>query len=229
MLKKIDTVYERVKHKYFNKLLYRNKKISKIEYDMRNAFLKHTHQFGVYDFYQSYPPLKISGIRNTLSRFKVYKLKDKLNSHDRVLDIGGNIGFLSSYISRYVKEVVIVEKNKHLTDICNMLLKHEKIENVKTINQDFKEYKNGAKYDMIFSLAMHYWVGMTLEDYLKKITKFMHGNSLILFESHIIYEYAGDKDIEDQLKQIPFIEIIEQDEIDDHNGNIRKFFYLRKK
>lgn len=211
-----------------NKNQYRRGLISDIEFQLRKDFLKEVEQFGTNDFYQSYPPLKISGKRDTLCRFKVYGLGDKLNSGDDVLDIGGNIGFFSLYLSRYVKSVDLVEENSNLTEIGRRLADHENITNLKIINNDFKKYIPNKKYDLIMSLAIHKWVGLEFDEYLKKIHSFLKKKGKLLLESHIIYEGKGDY-TESLLKENQLFEILEKGAIDDHEGQYREFFWLRAK
>jgi len=211
-----------------NKSMYKRGLISSIESNLRKDFLKEVEQFGVTDFYQNYPPLKISGKRNTLCRFKMYGLKERVDKNWEVLDIGGNIGFFSLYLSRFVKSIDLVEQNKNLTDIGQKLAEHEKINNVKIINLDFKKYSSNKRYDMIMSLAIHKWVGLKFDEYLERIHSLLKEGGLLLMESHIIYNNKGDY-IEPLLKKSTLFEIVERGEIDDHNGQYREFFWLKAK
>jgi hypothetical protein len=227
----IKRIYRKLENKgsfLKNDYLYKKGLISDVEYLLRKDFLKEVEQFGVTDFYQNYPPLKISGKRNTLCRFKMYGLKEKLNKNWEVLDIGGNIGFFSLYLSRFVKAIDIVEQNKNLTDIGQKLADHEGITNVNIMNLDFKKYSAKKKYNMIMSLAIHKWVGLEFDEYLKRIHTLLEKGGLLLMESHIIYNNKGDY-IGPLLEESSLFEIVDRGEIDDHNGQYREFFWLRAK
>jgi len=214
--------------KRVNKYRYDKGLLSEIEYKLRNEFLKEVEQFGVDDFYQNYPPLKISGRRNTLSRFKVYEMKDRLNKEIELLDIGGNIGFFSLYLSRFVKSIDLVEQNKNLTDIGQKLAKHEKINNVNIINLDFKKYSPNKKYDMIMSLAVHGWVEMDFQDYLKKIKSLLKEGGVVLMESHMNY-YSGGDNLGESLEGNEYFKVVEGGIVDDDKGRCREFFWLKAK
>ena len=211
----------------YNYYYFRKKKIPKFEYKLRKHFLKKFHQFGTNDFYQSYPPLKIRGVRDTICRFKIYGLDKELTKKQVVLDIGGNISFFSAYISRYVSKIDVVEFDKSLTDIGEKLVKKERINNLKIHNIDFKKFYPGYKYDLILSLAIHKWVGMDFKSYLKRIHSFLKEDGKLLLESHGISYYEGDN-LEDSLNKIKFFTIIKKDIIDDQQGRIREFFWLKK-
>jgi SAM-dependent methyltransferase len=231
MKKLIKIIFSKIQNRWAgleNKYLYNSGAISKIEYRLRKDFLKEVEQFGTMDFYQNYPPLKISGRRNTLCRFNVYRMKDRLGEDMEVLDIGGNIGFFSLYISKFVSAIDLIEQNKNLTDIGKKLADHEKITNVNIINLDFKKYSPEKRYDMIMSLAIHKWVGLEFDEYLKRIHILLKKGGLLLMESHIIYNNKGDH-IEALLNESPLFDIIEKGEIDDHDGKYREFFWLRAK
>jgi 2-polyprenyl-3-methyl-5-hydroxy-6-metoxy-1,4-benzoquinol methylase len=214
--------------KRINKHRYQKGLLSEIEYELRNEFLKEVEQFGVDDFYQNYPPLKISGRRNTLSRFKIYEMQKRLGKDLEVLDIGGNIGFFSLYLSRFVKSIDLVEQNKNLTDIGKKLAEYEKITNVNIINLDFKKYSPDKKYDMIMSLAVHGWVDMDFEEYLKKIKSLLKDGGTVLMESHMTY-YSGGDNLGESLEGNKYFEVFKGGIVDDDKGRCREFFWLKAK
>ena len=231
MKKIIKNTYNKLNNyvaKLANKSMYKRGLISEIEYELRNEFLDEVEQFGTDDFYQNYPPLKISGKRNSISRFKVYGMDRMLKKNYEILDIGGNIGFFSLYLSRFVKSIDLVEQNSHLTNIGKKLAEYENIENVKIINEDFKKFKTTRKYDLIMSLAIHRWVGTSLDKYLEKIHSHLKKEGLLLMESHIIYCNEGDY-LLPKLEKNEKFEIIDKGDIDDHDGKYREFFWLKAK
>jgi 2-polyprenyl-3-methyl-5-hydroxy-6-metoxy-1,4-benzoquinol methylase len=228
LLKKIFLKLDNYASKLANRSMFKRGLISDIEYELRNRFLSEVEQFGTNDFYQNYPPLKISGKRNTLCRYAIYGMEKRLSRDFKVLDIGGNIGFFSLYLSKYVKSIDIVEQNSNLTDIGKRLAEYEKIKNVNIFNQDFKEFQKEEKYDFVMSLAIHKWVGMEFEDYLSKVHSHLKVSGLLLVESHIIYGNDGDY-ILPKLEKMKEFDIVQKGEIDDHDGKYREFFWLKAK
>lgn len=228
-MKLFQYVYEfidRVKARFVNKYQFKKGYITKIEYELRKEFLKSAEQFGANNFYQNYPPLRISGGRSSLCRFKVYEMEKWLNKDVEILDVGGNIGFFSLYLSRFVKSITIVEQNHRLLNVGRKLADYEKIGNVKFIEKDFKKFTTDKKFDVVMSLAIHKWVGMEFEDYLKKIHGLLKKGGLVLMESHLIYGKTGDL-IKDKLSKSKLFEIVEEGAIDDHGGNYREFYWIR--
>jgi len=228
LLEKIYYKFNNYVYLFINNYQHKQNLISDIEYELRKAFLKEVEQFGVNDFYQNYPPLKISGKRCSLCRYKVYEMEDKLEKNFEVLDIGGNIGFFSLFLSRFVKSIDLVEQNNHLTDIGKRLAEYEKVDNVNILNEDFKIFESQKKYDLVMSLAIHRWVGLDFQEYFNRIHKFLKKGGLLLVESHVIYNKGGDR-IESLLAKNKNYKIIEKGEIDDHDGKFREFFWLRRR
>ncbi|MBS8121543.1 methyltransferase domain-containing protein [Candidatus Vampirococcus lugosii] len=214
--------------KMLNYFKFKNGRITEFEYKLRKKFLKKINQFGVYDFYQSYPPLMITGVRPTASRFGNYGLENYLSKEKEVLDIGGNISFFSAYTSRFVKNIDVVEYEGNLCDIGNELLGFENIQNVKIHNVDFKKYKTDKKYDVVFSFAIHMWVGLSIEKYLEQIYNLMKNNGILVLESHTFYQNKSDS-LDNHIKKFGKFDIIKKGISDDQGGNYREFFILSKK
>jgi SAM-dependent methyltransferase len=211
-----------------NRKAYKNKLIPKFEYELRKQFLDSVEQFGKTDFYQNYPPLKISGLRSSICRFNTYKLEKYLSKETELLDIGGNIGFFTAYLSRFVKHIDLVEQNEKLTKIGQKLIDFEKITNVSIQNLDFKKFETNKKYDFVMSLAIHMWVGLPIDEYLNRLHQLLKKGGFLLFESHILH---SGKTLELNLKSIfevsSIFEIIEVGEVDDHEGYLRDFYILK--
>jgi protein-L-isoaspartate O-methyltransferase len=145
-----------------------------------------------------------------------------------LLDIGGNTGFFSAYLSRFVKKVDIVEYNKNYVSICKRLLSYEKINNITVFNESFVTFSSKYKYDIILSLAIHKWINMNFEDYLKKISYLLKKNGLLLLESHDVRNLS-EKKLLKNLKNNNYFDIVFYDQVDDQNGIIRDFYWLKKK
>lgn len=205
---------------------YKQKRISRFEYELRKKYLACKNSNSMGEFYQSYPPLHIRGMRPTMSRFKLYKMKKHLSKNKTVLDVGGNTGFFSSYLSEHVNHVTVLEIDTGLAGVGEMLVKHEKIDNVTFVNKAFLNYKTTKQYDIILSLAVHYYMGCSLDDYLKKIKKLLKKDGKLLFETHK-QEWNNDRTDLSLIKK-HFI-VIESDYIDDSLGQIRKYYWCKKK
>ena len=150
----------------------------------REKFIMKILNGGSNDFYQSLKELNIKGLRNTDERFEKYKLKNILKEDFEVLDIGCNKGFFSIVTSRFVKNVTGVDNKFINIQIGKQAMKKLNIENVKLIKKDFKKFKTSKKFDLIYSFAIHHWVGLSFENYIKKINTFLKKDGIIVFESH---------------------------------------------
>lgn len=83
-------------------ILKSNSKVS-FENKIRIKWMKSNPQFGsIEHFYQTHPKIGVPGLRPTLSRFKNYELMNLVNSDSDILDVGGNVGMFSSYVSQFV-------------------------------------------------------------------------------------------------------------------------------
>jgi len=211
-----------------NRKAYKNNLIPKFEFELREQFLNTVEQFGKTDFYQNYPPLKISGLRSSVCRFNTYELSNYFTNNTSVLDIGGNIGFFSAYLSRFVKEIDLVEQNTKLTSIGKKLAEFEKIKNLNIVNQDFKLFETDKKYDFIMSLAIHMWVNLPFQQYLKKIHSLLKLEGILLFESHILFSGKNiEIDLEAEITKSNLFSVIKIGQIDDHEGYMRDFYILK--
>ena len=229
---------ERIVAFYVNKKKCKRGEISPIEYDLKNILLKKRCELSN-TFYQSYPPLKIGGRRGTICRSKTYEVEKFLNKKMEVLDIGGNLGFFSAFISKQVKSIDVVEKIEPFVEIARKLIQFEKIENVRLYCEDFKNFKKlhpDKKYDLIISCAVHDLKGknksrveMNLQDYLDSLIPLLKKGGLVLFESHGIFYKTGEQDIEKRIKLNRNFSILQEGFTDDFGGMTRQFFWLKNK
>ena len=210
-----------------NRVFYKNKQISKIEYDLKKYYLKQIRPYSSINFYQSYPPLSIRGARPTLSRYLIYDLEKYLGKDKTVLDICGNTGFFSLFIAPKVKSIDVLEIEESFANICKKLAKHEKITNISVITKDYKKFFPQKKYDLILSFAVHGHTQMEFSDYIDKTFSHLKKDGIVLIESHPI-GYAKEDVLEGQLKELKNVKIIRKGELDD-DGRMRTFFYIKPK
>ena len=145
-------------------------------------------------FYQSFPKLGITGARPTDIRIEQYGLKDLLNDSMNVLDIGCNIGFMDMEIAPLVRNVTGIEFNPVASRLSKSLARKLNIRNATFFDDDFKDWKNLSrrKYDLILSLEVHQWIGLSSKDYAAKIALFIKPCGFVLFEGHNLTENYND-------------------------------------
>lgn len=211
-------------YRLLNYLLYKFWIRKEIEYILKLKLLWNKEIFWDNEFYQSYPPLDFKWERDTLLRFKNYNIEKYINKDTIILDIWWNVGFFSLYISKYVKYIDVIEYNKNLVDIGNILKNYEKIDNISIIQKDFNEYTPTKKYDIIFSFAVHKWIWIPFKEYIKKLISFLNKNWYIFLESQNL---DIDSDFEKNIKQIEdMFQIISLTSTNENTWYIRKIAIL---
>ena len=150
-------------------------------------------------YYQGLEEVGIEGMRNTEQRFIDYELKNYLNPQKEVLDIGGNTGFFSIYISQFVKSCDVVEINPFFCGIGREVAKLLN-RNVDFYTMDFKDFKTKKKYDAVISFAADDVVdglsALKFENYIERILSLLKEKGLLFFESQaedIFYDKFGPK------------------------------------
>ena len=213
---------------------YDNGKLTKEEAECRDKLLelcrKYCQAFGENKFYQSFPRLKLEGERPTDVRMKKYVLEKYLSKDADVLDIGANDGFIDMEISSNVSSVLGIEYNEKLVEIAQTAKKMLKIDNADFICDDYNHWKAGnwRKFDVIFSFAIHVWIGTSPEEYAKDIFKMLKKNGILFFESQTL---ESDIKYADYCKAFEDtgLERIREDNIMDDGKTNRKFTIYRKK
>ena len=144
--------------------------------------------FGEDGFYQSFPRLLLKGMRPTDRRIETYGLAQYLSKDAEVLDIGANTGFLDMEIAPQCKSVLGVEYNEKLVSIADTARKMLEIKNVTFTCADYSKWKkaNNRRFNVIFSFAVHIWLGIAPEMYAEDICDLLEENGIFLFESHNI-------------------------------------------
>lgn len=111
-----------------------------------------------------------------------------LNLYGNVLDICANDGFIDLEISSEVNSVLGIEYNEKLVEIAHLAKDILKIDNVDFVCDDYNHWKtvNRRKFDIIFSFAIHIWIGTTPEEYARDIYKMLNNNGVFFFESQTL-------------------------------------------
>lgn len=182
----------------------------------------------MWEGYQSFK--NISGSRDTEYRFKRYKLEKYLNKKMNVLDVGSNCGFFSMYISKHVNSVNGIEIEAPLCKIANTIKNQLDITNCIFYNKDFKDFETIKRYDLVLSLAVHFWIGIGFVAYARKIYNLLKKDGLFFIESHKD-RLKSESNIEflekiNKIKNLGFIELY-QSTIDETEHK-RIFIMLRK-
>ena len=127
----------------------------------------YSDDFDIYEFKNK--NLKMSlDLMNAFTRnlnsalFNKYDLIDNI-SPKNILDLGSDNGFLTCFISSLFNSarVVGIEKSNNGYKISNEIKKRLEQKNCEFLNQDFFHFRNGEKYDLIFSTT-----------FLKELSKF---------------------------------------------------------
>lgn len=198
--------------------------IDDFHYFIRKEWVKIIKDFGSWNyFYQTHPNLNISGVRPTISRINNYKLLSYINSESVILDIGCNTGFVSAYLSSFVKSVDAVEFNKEVFLIASRTINYLNINNVNLFNIDIKKFQSNYKYDLVMSFAIHRWVGLGIEEYLGLLEHFKKEKGFLIIESHP--EEQDKLALKIALNNSRF-ETVAYGFTDDHLGNLRDFYIL---
>lgn len=204
------------------------KKIISLNKKLNNEF-----DYNLGFFYQSFPKINLSGLRNTSKRIEILNL-DKYFFDKDVLDIGSNIGAILMNTKCSFKKGIGVEYNKYLVQISNELKNYLNLYNCEFYCDDFNKIQFNNQFDVVLSLANHHTFDKNISNtdmYFNKIYNLLKKNGVLIFESHSpLYEKEKDLTlILDKLK-------INYDIIENgiyKFGNFfdlnRKFFILKKK
>lgn len=188
------------------------------------VLLGRNQDFSVHSFYQSLPSFGICGQRPTADRIELYGLEEIVKGK-RVLDIGCNCGFLDISIAKWAKHIEAIEQNIILLKIANRVKEYLSISNIDFVCEDFNQYINNGKYDVVFSFAVHCWIGMDPQKYAHKLATCMNRNGILLFESHNMKD-ASERELyekySDAFKDCGFM-LRRADKILDDGMNLREY------
>lgn len=173
---------------------------SRIEEELRRFLPKGETLHGRGNFYQTCEELLIGGQRPTALRFRAYNLNSVLKPTDRVLDIGCNCGFFALLVSRYVQRVDGFDISPQFISIASAAQRHLGRENCRFTTSSFQDFTVTEPYDVIFSFAVHHWIGMPMAEYAARLRQMLKPGGLVLVESQ---DLGGqDKDWDEKLRAL---------------------------
>ena len=187
-------------------------------------------------FYQGFEEIKIDGCRPREKRFARYKIEDYLSRDKIALDIGCNCGFLTIYLSKFLKHIDGVEINPYLTSIGKDTKEFLEIENLDFYTSGFEEFQTDKKYDIVFSLANDNTIDgktkFTFIEYTKKIQDLLKPDGLLMWETVSMDTY--DPELFDPKRKIfeEFFNLLEERMVkSEYPVNVpeRRFLVLKKK
>jgi len=92
----------------------------------------------------------------------------ELSSDDIILEIGPGLGILTLELTKRVKKVIAIEKDKELTRILNNELRIMEIKNVEIINADILKIENSKlKFDKIVANLPYYITSPVIRKFLE--------------------------------------------------------------
>jgi 2-polyprenyl-3-methyl-5-hydroxy-6-metoxy-1,4-benzoquinol methylase len=149
---------------------------------------------GLGSFYQSCEELAICGQRPTSARFSAYGLESLLDPDQRLLDIGCNCGFLALECARHVKQVHGFDINPRFIAIGNAAKRVLGRRNCELSTSSFEDFRSDAPFDVIFSFAVHHWIGQPIPEYAERLKRMLNPGGMVLVESQDVSTHDADWD-----------------------------------
>jgi 2-polyprenyl-3-methyl-5-hydroxy-6-metoxy-1,4-benzoquinol methylase len=162
--------------------------------EMRALLPKGSMAHGRGDLYQTCEALAIPGQRSTAVRFQAYDLASVLKPSDRVLDIGCNCGFFAIETARHVRHVDGFDISPHFIAIAERARDVLRRNNCTFSVASFEDFSPPEPYDVIFSFAVHHWIGMPLPEYAARLQAMLRPGGLVLMESQDLNTHDRDWD-----------------------------------
>lgn len=150
-------------------------------------FFAQAQQFGrKRELYQGHEGWSMPGQRPTLHRFEKYALDRWLDPKARVLDIGCNIGCFGIEVSKNVGSYVGFDINESLVQIAQRLASYHAADNCEFLTASFEDYRqsNPGKFDLIFSFAVHVWIGKPMDGYVADLKEMLEPGGIVVIESN---------------------------------------------
>jgi acetyltransferase-like isoleucine patch superfamily enzyme/SAM-dependent methyltransferase len=156
---------------------------------------KYPQEFGRGELYQGHEAWGVKGQRPTLQRIRSYGFEEWIPANANILDIGCNTGMFGLALSENIKSYYGFDYNPVLIDIARQFASVRNIENCRFECESFLDFmkSNGeCQFDVIFSFAVHVWIGMPIEDYAKTIFNLLRPGGIVVWESNRLD--TNDKD-----------------------------------
>lgn len=138
--------------------------------------------------YQSLESMHLYGWRSSEKRIEIYRLREYLDSSNRVLDIGANLGCIPLILHDSCRQWVCIEPNPYLMQINKVITDANKINNLDFIAKGFEEYESDDKFDSVFSFASHSTYDgntkLSPQQFFSKVSGLLKDGGLFFFESH---------------------------------------------
>jgi len=134
--------------------------------------------------YHAIPEIGLRGYRVCSDRLNTY---DTEFTGKKVLDIGSNMGMIAIDCRRRGASAAHgIETSRGYIDVSNILKSFFKLEYVEFYHTSWQAYhkKTKEKYDIIFALAVHNWMGKKITGFLRDCKKLLNPGGVVLFESH---------------------------------------------
>lgn len=155
--------------------------------DVHEIFLAEHQQFGrKRELYQGHEGWDMPGQRPTVHRFEKYSLQKWLEPGARVLDIGCNIGCFGVEVSKSVGSYVGFDINESLVNVAQRLADYHQASNCEFLTSSFEEFRQNAPgtFDLIFSFAVHVWIGKPMDQYGQDLKAMLNSGGTIIIESN---------------------------------------------
>lgn len=155
--------------------------------DVHENFFSQSQVFGANkELYQGHEGWDLPGARPTLFRMNRYALEKWLTPTDRVLDIGCNIGCFGIEVAQQVGSYLGFDNNDSLIRIADRLAQHHKVENCefRTCTYEDLRASEPGLFDVIFSFAVHVWIGKPMPDYVADLKSLLKPGGIVVIESN---------------------------------------------
>ncbi|MCC5071517.1 class I SAM-dependent methyltransferase [Xanthomonas campestris] len=143
-------------------------------------------QFGRGQLYQGHEGWQLPGQRPTLQRLAEYRVDSWLPAHASVLDIGCNIGMFGLALSPVIRHYHGIDHTPALIDIAQRMAAARGIDNCHFECSSFADFMatQQQRYDVIFSFAVHVWIGMPIAEYAAVLHDLLAPGGRLILESN---------------------------------------------
>lgn len=159
----------------------------KCKLEIYSVFARNQQAFGRHgELYQAHEEWKLPGQRPTLSRIESYNLQRWILPEDHILDIGCNIGCFGIETAKFASSYTGFDNNPDLITIATCLARYKNTENCTFLTSDFEKFRlaNDRKFNIIFSFAVHVWIGIPMREYIQQLKEMLAPAGTVIIESN---------------------------------------------